>query len=307
MQQSCYHLFSKTENNVVMVFVRTFFELSWERLIGAASTIFLTTLEDAVWLIPFCLHASNNTIGFCHAIIFVITFTCLSATIGLITILTLDAATAAAIASGAGASATADNSEESLSFYCGLVGAVLCWLFFGFFYYKSWKKTQRKLQRRSQEKESVSPCEVSNIAGSDAATVSNDYGAMESQPMLSTSATNNVTDNVNSNGLLNESAVTNDDESNKINSIQLWTVITLTILGALDEVAYFPSVILGHVFTIPELIIGTIIASSGILIVVYCFLAPCKPVLRVLDKIPIYGVVGVFAVLLTIGVISDLV
>lgn len=39
--------------------------------------------------------------------------------------------------------------------------------------------------------------------------------------------------------------------------------------------------------------------------VVTVFLAQCKPVLDFLDRIPLYGIVAVFATVLTVGVVID--
>ena len=85
-----------------------------------------------------------------------------------------------------------------------------------------------------------------------------------------------------------------------------WTVISLTTLGALDEVSYFPSLLLGKFFTPLDLCIGTFIAACLILVVVTLFLSQCKPVLDWLDRIPLYGIVLVFALALTTGVILDM-
>lgn len=89
-------------------------------------------------------------------------------------------------------------------------------------------------------------------------------------------------------------------------SFSPWTVISLTFLGALDEISYFPALLVGHVFTGWDLCIGTFVAASLILLVVTAFLSQCRPLMEWLDSIPLYGIVGMFAIVLTIGVLVDL-
>lgn len=84
-----------------------------------------------------------------------------------------------------------------------------------------------------------------------------------------------------------------------------WAVISFTTLGALDEVSYFPSLLLGGIFTPLDLCLGTFFAACIVLAVVTLFLAQCKPVLDFLDRIPLYGIVAAFATVLTVDVIFD--
>ncbi|KAL7484106.1 hypothetical protein ACHAW6_009756 [Cyclotella cf. meneghiniana] len=82
-------------------------------------------------------------------------------------------------------------------------------------------------------------------------------------------------------------------------------IISFTTLGALDEVSYFPSLLLGGIFTPYDLCLGTFLAACIVLVVVTGFLAQCKPVLNFLDRVPLYGIVATFATVLTVGVIFD--
>lgn len=64
----------------------------------------------------------------------------------------------------------------------------------------------------------------------------------------------------------------------QIASIHSVTVLTLVITGALDEVSYVPSLLLGNIFISYEIVIGTVIASLLELSVVLCFLSSCQPI-----------------------------
>jgi cadmium resistance protein CadD (predicted permease) len=88
-------------------------------------------------------------------------------------------------------------------------------------------------------------------------------------------------------------------------SLSPWTVVSLTFLGALDEVSYFPSLLLGKVFSPFDLCLGTLLAACLVLSVVTLFLSRCQPLLNWLDRIPLYAVLFVFATILTVDVIVD--
>ena len=97
-----------------------------------------------------------------------------------------------------------------------------------------------------------------------------------------------------------------EDESDVIsNKPSPWAVISFTTLGALDEVSYFPTLLLGKMFTPLDLCLGTLLASCIVLLVVNLFLSQCKPILDFLDRIPLWVIVGGFATVLTVGVLVD--
>lgn len=80
-------------------------------------------------------------------------------------------------------------------------------------------------------------------------------------------------------------------------------VVSLTLLGFLDEICYFPALVLGNVWTATELTLGTLLAAVGMLLLISCCLGPFRPCLHCLDQIPLWAVVAVFASLLTLHVI----
>jgi len=100
-----------------------------------------------------------------------------------------------------------------------------------------------------------------------------------------------------------------EDNDDKVSSkASPWTVMPFTTLGALDEISYFPSLILGKIFIPSRFDSGDI---TCIMHCTYCccvfFLSRFKPILDWLDRIPLYGIVAAFALVLIIGVVVDVV
>lgn len=147
----------------------------------------------------------------------------------------------------------------------GAIGATLCWIIAGILYVKKLLKKRRRQQRLEQE-----------------ASSNNGYGAV---------------------AIDEEKTYEEEVESSILFSP--WTVISLTFLGSLDEISYFPALLVGGVFTNIELCVGTLLAACLILVTITVFLSQCKPLIDWLDSIPLYGIVGVFAIVLTVGVIVD--
>jgi cadmium resistance protein CadD (predicted permease) len=83
------------------------------------------------------------------------------------------------------------------------------------------------------------------------------------------------------------------------------TVFSLAFLGALDELAYFPTLLIGGTFSALELSVGALVACVVILFVITTILARIKPVLDCMDRIPLYAIIAVFATLLTIDAIME--
>ena len=81
------------------------------------------------------------------------------------------------------------------------------------------------------------------------------------------------------------------------------TVGFLSLMGILDEVAYFPTLLLGHTFTVGELSMGALLASATVLVMVGLFLAQCKPLVDLFDRVPLYAVVALYATIMTISCI----
>jgi len=176
-----------------------------------------------------------------------------------------------------------ESLEERLSLgdlALAIIGASLCWVLTGYLYCRSWK-------RRREREERVEPTEACD---------KRDYGATEEGQRLTADSDDTVERN------WEELPTSSDAPKPKV-----WIIVSLTILGSLDEMSYFPALILGGIFTVAELCLATFFASCVMLIVVIFFLAQCQGFLDILDWIPLYGVVAIFAILLTIEAIWELV
>lgn len=223
----------------------------WQGLVGATLVVAGTTIDDAVWLVPYVtsrkLFVSTRV---CHGVIFVGTLELLALLCSL---------TAQAVYSVLG-------TREDWIF--GGVGAILCWTIAVILYVKKMLKKRRRHQQQE--------------------------GATTHQPS--------------SKGQYGAVAVTVDKEDEEEPSISFspWTVASLTFLGALDEISYFPALLVGGVFSSWQLCLGTLLAACLILIIITMFLSQCKPLIEWLDTIPLYGIVGAFAIVLSGGVVVDL-
>ena len=76
-------------------------------------------------------------------------------------------------------------------------------------------------------------------------------------------------------------------------------MIPLIFLGSLDEIASFSFLLVGGVFSGVELCLGTHLAAIIILVIVMTCLRPFQHWMKVVDRIPLYGVVGTFALFST--------
>jgi cadmium resistance protein CadD (predicted permease) len=294
-------------------------QITMKGIVGATSTIFLTTLEDAIWLVPFCFYASTSTIRIIHSFLFVGTFTALSTSICLITIGLRYYSTYTIMSKTSSSSSSSNHMTETISFYSSIIGAMFCWLLAFYFYWKSLMKRKRKQklqeqQRQLQQEEqqqveterrpllsSSSLLSPTPVDGTFHDTIETTTISMENgqSPMtISTEKTQPANAERDAN-------IDENDHGNQIITIHAWTVITLTMIGALDEVSYFPSLLLGNILTSYEIIIGTFLASLLELSVVFFFLSSCQPILHVLDQIPIYYVIFFFAIVLSCEVLWD--
>lgn len=148
-------------------------------------------------------------------------------------------------------------------------GALFCWLLAGYLLYRSVQRRRRHQHQLFQrDKEEETPI----IASSNL-------------PFYESTSTTSVPD---------------DDTA------QPWMIVTLTFVGSIDEIMYFPGLLLGHLFTAWELCLGAFLAACIMLIVVMTCLRQCKPLVDWLDHIPLYVVVAIFAVVMTAEVVQEL-
>jgi hypothetical protein len=221
-------------------------------LVGATLLVAVTTIDDAIWLVPYTTSSKlSGLVRVTHAGIFVCTLEALA----LLCCLTANAVVRLV------------GDQDDLIF--GVVGACLCWIIAGIlFAKKAIKKRRRLMQQHSGVSEQHPP---------------NGYGTIS----------------------VNNEETQEEDEELSL-SFRPWTVISFTFLGALDEISYFPALLIGGVFSAWELCLGALLAACLILLVITMFLTRCRPIIEWIDEIPLYRIVGMFAVALTVGVLVDL-
>jgi len=257
-------------------------------LFGATVTVTATTIDDAIWLISYVLPSSatassttngerwSKTARILHGVIFVSSLEALAI-----------ASVIVAWAIKAGAvhhektdkkvdpdATDADQDDDALVF--GIVAACLCWSLALLFYIKRVLKRRRRQMNQNQQQEAERQQLTENNA---------EYGSSSSSSLQSTQAS---------------------PAKSSASCTSVSTVLSLTILGALDEVSYFPALILGDIFTPLEVCLGTLLAALAILGIITTCLAKFQPLVDALDRIPIYVVISIFATFLTVGVIYDL-
>ena len=155
----------------------------------------------------------------------------------------------------------------------GCAGAGICWAIALILYVK---KVLKKRKRRELS--------LGNVQS----TATTDYGAVADCSDSSSSSSGESTEEI----LENPSP---------------WSVVMLTTLGALDEISYFPALVIGKIFSPLELCLGTFLAGCIVLAVVVLFLSQFKPLLDFFDRIPLYCIVAIFALTLTLEVVVDII
>jgi len=265
--------------DIIMV-LKSFLSWSAAGLTGATVTVVATTIDDAVWLVPYVgsRRKWSWSARIVHALLFVATLEGLS----MASVLVAWIIAATTTSSSSSSSGNPKRDEIIL----GSIGAALCWGLAIFFFVQKWlKKRRRQLQREQQQQQQAeerAPLTTSSsepVAGGGAAPY------------------DSVTPG--------ESEPTNDADPKSTSCGTMLTIVSLTTLGALDEVSYFPALVVGGIFSPLEICLGTMLAAVLILLVVTCFLSQCKPLVECLDRIPVYAVIAVFATVLTCGVLYD--
>lgn len=255
-------------------------------ILGATLTVAATTADDAIWLVPYTSPSLPSCTRIIHAALFVST-------------LELLACCCVAVASGLQwVVVTTDDGEDNESsmegkgdeeIVLGSIGAGICYVIALVLYFR------KCLKRRSQ----TASLDASHRAMTHRSH--DKYGSVDNSGAHGLSG-----DDSEQSRVLPESEQYLADEDRVPSQSSPWAVITFTTLGALDEVSYFPSLLLGKIFTPLELCLGTFFAACIILIGLTLFLSRCKPVLNWLNRIPLYGIVLTFALVLTSGIIVDL-
>lgn len=260
---------------------------TWKGIAGATALVALTTADDAVWLLKFTSPSLPNTSRIIHAALFVGTLSALSVGCVGVALLVENAVVA-------GGSVQAENEDVIM----GVVGAAICWAVAIGLYVKKMIKRRKKAQKAS--------------LGNGTQYGSIEEGSMREQEALATTAGNSQSIIKNLGQDFDDASSSSDssfdgDDRDIPQTPSVLKVMILTVLGALDEISYFPALVVGQVFTPLELCIGTFLAAVLVLVVVVCFLSTFKPLIDFVDRIPLYAIIGVFAIVLSIEVIIDII
>jgi len=235
-------------------------------LFGAIMLVTVTTIDDAIWLVPYCVSPQLSLVTkVMHATIFVATIEFL---------VTLCVLLSLTITKGI------QVEQEEIIF--GSIGAFLCWIVMFALIIKRILKNRKKRANASIIATNANTETEEDVLLFDNHRVTN--GETESSTLLS--------------------VIPEREVSNK--QLDPCMIISLTTFGALDEISYFPALLIGNIFTPFQLCLGTFIAAILVLIIVVFFLAKFKPLVDCLDRVPLYCIVGVFAVVLTVRVLLDI-
>lgn len=234
------------------------------KICTTTTTIFVTTADDALWLIPFITSPSLCTT---NKLINAFTFIC---TIQLLVII---AALLVHILGSLVIEKIADHEEEKC---LHIIAATITWMIVFYFYFK--KKCKKRKSTENKELDTKDCGDTKN------------YQSLNDSMNGSSSSDSSVG--------YEELDIGNDEA-------RPFTVFSLTLLGGLDELTYFPSLIIGKTFTPIELSIGALIACILIIIIITTILSTCRPILEYFDSIPLYYIISILAVFLTIDAVLD--
>lgn len=165
--------------------------------------------------------------------------------------------------------------SEELEIKLQWIAVILCWtLAIGFFIKKQMKKRRRRQKQEQALKEKKHEPE---------------YGSLILEEQWQS-----ITDE-------------SKDEIQSISVAQPWTILSLTTLGFLDEISYFPALIIGDIFSPVELILSTLIAGLIMLGIQVFVASQFKPFIDWLDDhVKLHGIIAVFATILTIQLVFEI-
>jgi hypothetical protein len=229
--------------------------LSGGKVWAAFVCIFVTTVDDVVWLIPFVASAQlARWQKLVHAGCFVAT---------------LQGAVAASALLAALLRRGAEQLGSGEAFLaCG--SACITWLLALGLYLKKWLKRRKKRLKKQQ---------AMRLGGE-----SKTYGAVD------------LAQAIQGQGETSGYQPPPLEENVRFDPRM---VFVLSGLGILDEVSYFPGLLLSGTFSCADLALGALFAALAMLFVVVFLLRPMQPLLEFFDRIPLYGVVFIYALVLT--------
>lgn len=276
------------------------YSLSWTGLLGATITVLITTLDDSVWLMPFVAGAAaagaegggrNNT---CRAIIHAGIFLSTLMTLSLLCCVVALAVVRYNIVFNLSSSLSTERLEIKFEW----ISVIICWILAaGFYIKKILKKRRRQRLKRKQQQQQLQQQDETTPILPLFENNNNDRSSIEKQSELSFVNNNNH-------------VIIDDSREEPVgisSTIRPCTVASLTALGFLDEISYFPTLIIGNIFSVTELLMGTFFAGLIVLGIQVFLFRQCKPLIDFLDKrVPLYAIIACFAIILTFHLIWDI-
>ncbi len=234
--------------------------------VGAAIVIFVTTADDALWLLPMLTSPKLSIYSRCiHALTFIVG---LQFVVGMCTILVRLLGTAIL---------KYTDFDDLDKFAAGIA-----WMIAFVFWLRSYLKRRRKAASKAASLQGQS------------------YGSVLPDDAINDNSISKCEANSDANRKVCNGLEEEDPRASPSNTMPC-TVLGLTILGALDELAYFPTLLLSGTFTYLQLAFGALCACLAILLIIVFFLTRFRPLLEFFDRIPLYVVVAAFALLMTIS------
>jgi hypothetical protein len=188
------------------------------------------------------------------------------------------------------------------------IAVVLCWsLALGFCIKKKLKRRRRRLQQQKRESKSERTALVPESSSDTSFTMEAEGTEQKSFPEESNFWSRSVgrDEATPMDGCIAPSMIPVETGSHSTG--QPCTVVSLTTLGFLDEISYFPTLILGGILTVWELILGTFVAGLLMLAIQVFLATQCKPWIEWLGRhVPLHAIIALFATLLTVHWVWDL-
>lgn len=269
----------------------------------AAGFIFVTTADDTVWLIPVITSERYSApTRALHCCIFVLGLQLACFFSWMLCLLFGKILTTVHVQSVFG--------EISLNQLVQIIGASICWIIAIYLGYKKiikwYKKSQSEQSGTDKSREGSRNSGKAAIKTGDveAQTAYPELAALLPQSRTAKSAASYTVSSPqdDSSGAPSPFSVTTAaaDESG---GSKAWFVLTMTLAGAADEIMCFPALMLGGSFSYADLAVGCLLASLALLLILLTLYSYFKPVFDALDRIPLFVVVGLFAMFQTVNII----
>ena len=292
---------------------RLSFSFTWTVRVGATITVLVTTLDDSAWLMPFVAaggYRRGRTLRsrLMHAATFLATLMVLSF---LCCILALGVVKFWGQNDG---STGIKTSTEILELQLEWISVLLCWALGAGFYIKKQLKNRKKLRqehqqsgRRRQPEENEESSGESQREKIDDAN-SRCCGVRGETEVCPTDDAPEKVHPASYGSLLAPQTErdfanhpSNEGTSNLIEEGSMYmhyryapmTVASLTALGFLDEISYFLTLIVGNIFTMTELLLGTLLAGITMFGIHAFLFRRCQVLVDFLDeRVPLYTIIA---------------